>query len=169
MDSRVIRKSNNRNYGFTLVEMIVVLVLLMILITLSIGGLFAWQDWSRFKQENTSAELIFYAAQNQLNDLKYFKQVEPILQEVVINKLAEEKNLYIAVNPENNEVVVNNKSVYVLITDFYKYSAHHRYRKIENIDEIKGLIKECNPERLIITDGPRYMGIIPVDKFLLTI
>ena len=69
MDRRVIGKKNNHNYGFTLVEMIVVLVLFMILITLSIGGLFAWQDWSRFKQENTSAELIFYAAQNQLNEL----------------------------------------------------------------------------------------------------
>ena len=61
--------NNAQNRGFTLVELIVILVLLMILITLSIGGLFAWQDWTRFKQENTGAENIFYAAQNQLNEL----------------------------------------------------------------------------------------------------
>ena len=61
--------NNAQNHGFTLVELIVILVLLMILITLSIGGLFAWQDWTRFKQENTGAENIFYAAQNQLNEL----------------------------------------------------------------------------------------------------
>ena len=61
--------NRSKNHGFTLVEMIVVLVLFMILITLSIGGLFAWQDWTRFKQENTAAENIFYAAQSQLGEL----------------------------------------------------------------------------------------------------
>lgn len=61
--------NRSKNHGFTLVEMIVVLVLFMILITLSIGGLFAWQDWTRFKQENTAAETIFYAAQSQLGEL----------------------------------------------------------------------------------------------------
>ena len=61
--------NKSQNHGFTLVELIVILVLLMILITLSIGGIFAWQDWTRFKQENTGAENIFYAAQNQLNEL----------------------------------------------------------------------------------------------------
>ena len=61
--------NNSKNHGFTLVEMIVILVLFMILITLGIGGLFAWQDWTRFKQENTAAETIFYAAQSQLGEL----------------------------------------------------------------------------------------------------
>ena len=63
------KQNNSKNHGFTLVEMIVILVLFMILITLGIGGLFAWQDWTRFKQENTAAETIFYAAQSQLGEL----------------------------------------------------------------------------------------------------
>ena len=88
MDSRVIRKSNNRNYGFTLVEMIVVLVLLVILLTLGIGGLFAWQDWSRFKQENTSAELIFYAAQNQLNELSLNGMMDDKVKSVLESDLS---------------------------------------------------------------------------------
>ena len=70
MSKKKTEKLNNvQNRGFTLVELIVILVLFMILITLGIGGLFAWQDWTRFKQENTGAENIFYAAQNQLNEL----------------------------------------------------------------------------------------------------
>ena len=56
------------NNGFTLVELIVVLMLLSILLSISIFGVFAWQDSSRFKVENANAEMIFYAAQNQLNE-----------------------------------------------------------------------------------------------------
>lgn len=59
------RKNNN---GFTLVELIVVFVLLSILLSISIFGALAWQDSSRFKTENANAEMIFYAAQNQLNE-----------------------------------------------------------------------------------------------------
>ena len=74
--------------GFTLVEMIVVLVLLVILLTLGIGGLFAWQDWSRFKKENTSAELIFYAAQNQLNELSLNGMMDDKVKSVLESDLS---------------------------------------------------------------------------------
>lgn len=104
-------------------------------------------------------------AQNRIADVEYFKQVEPILQEVVMNKLVDEANLFTAVD-SNNKVIVNNNSVYVLITDLYKYSGHHIYQKLEGVASIKKLIRENNPQRIIVTDGPRYMGIIPVDKFL---
>ena len=59
----------NNNSGFTLVELIVVLVLVTILISLTIFGGLAWQDWTKFKHENTTAESIFYAAQNQITEL----------------------------------------------------------------------------------------------------
>ena len=58
----------HKNKGFTLVELIVVLVLLTILISLGISGLLSWQDYSKFKQENTNAETIFYAVQNQFTE-----------------------------------------------------------------------------------------------------
>ena len=58
----------HKNKGFTLVELIVVLVLLTILISLGIRGLLSWQDYSQFKKENTGAETIFYAVQNQFTE-----------------------------------------------------------------------------------------------------
>ncbi len=88
---RTNKLNNVQNRGFTLVELIVILVLLMILITLGIGGIFAWQDWTRFKQENTGAESIFYAAQNQLNELNangmMDDKIYPVLESFTDNHL----------------------------------------------------------------------------------
>ena len=69
MMRKVFRQNQNSNKGFTLVELIVVLVLMMILLSLTIFGGLAWQDWTRFKHENSVAEDIFFAAQNQLTEL----------------------------------------------------------------------------------------------------
>ncbi len=55
--------------GFTLVELIVVLAVMSILLGITIFSAAAWIDWSRFKQQNTAAEEIFFAAQNQLTEL----------------------------------------------------------------------------------------------------
>ena len=59
----------NINKGFTLVELIVVLVLIAILSSLALFGGLAWQDWAKFNHEDTMAEEIFFAAQNQLSEL----------------------------------------------------------------------------------------------------
>ncbi len=78
------KKNRAFDKGFTLVELIVVLVLLLILLGLSIAGILTWQDWSRFKKENTGAETIFYAAQNQLSELSatgvYKEKVTKVVQ-----------------------------------------------------------------------------------------
>ena len=70
MTRRTEQGARANNSGFTLVELIVVLVLMMILLSLVIFGGLSWQDWSRFKHENTVAEDLFYAAQNQLTALR---------------------------------------------------------------------------------------------------
>ena len=79
------KQNKKTNKGFTLVELIVVLVLLVILIGLGIAGILTWQDWSRFKKENTAAETIFYAAQNQLSELSatgvYKEKVTKVMQD----------------------------------------------------------------------------------------
>ena len=57
------------NAGFTLVELVVVLALLVILMGITIFGGLAWQDWMRFQHEDSVAEELFFAAQNQLVEL----------------------------------------------------------------------------------------------------
>ena len=59
----------NNNAGFTFVELVVVLALMAILLSITIFGGLAWQDWSRFQHEDSVAEEIFFAAQNQLVEL----------------------------------------------------------------------------------------------------
>ena len=61
--------SKRRNAGFTFVELVVVLALLAILLGITVFGGLAWQDWMRFNHEDSMAEEIFYAAQNQLIEL----------------------------------------------------------------------------------------------------
>ena len=54
------------NGGFTLVELIVVLVVLGILCSLAVMSIIGWQDYADFKQNNEAAQSIFAAAQIQL-------------------------------------------------------------------------------------------------------
>lgn len=58
-----------RNAGFTLVELVVVLVLITILMGVTVFGGLAWQDWMRFQHEDSVAEEVFFTAQNQLVEL----------------------------------------------------------------------------------------------------
>ena len=78
------------NRGFTLVEMIVTMMLLSILLTISVMGLLAWQDWSDFNQANEYAETMFLSAQNQLSEYNangtledFAKQTESLNPEIV--------------------------------------------------------------------------------------
>lgn len=59
---------NNQNKGFTIIEMVVTMLVLAIVLTLSIGGLLAWQDWADFNRQNEYARTLFVAAQNQLTE-----------------------------------------------------------------------------------------------------
>ena len=64
-----IRSQLNNNSGFTLVELIVVLILMMIVLSVTVSAGLGWQDWARFNHEEDVAEEIFYAAQNQITEL----------------------------------------------------------------------------------------------------
>lgn len=52
--------------GFTLVELIVVLIVLGILCTLAVMSIIGWQDYADFRQNNEAAKSIFQAAQIQI-------------------------------------------------------------------------------------------------------
>lgn len=64
------------NKGFTLIELITVLALMSILLTVAIIGGLSYQDWAKFNHEETAAEEIFYAAQNELTTLNASNALE---------------------------------------------------------------------------------------------
>lgn len=59
---------NQKEKGFTLVEMIVTMAVLSILLSVSVFGLIAWQENARFTQQNEYAQTLFVAAQNQMTE-----------------------------------------------------------------------------------------------------
>lgn len=67
----IISKKKNRisRRGFTLVELVVVLAMMAILLSVTTVGVLGWIDWATFRSEETAAQDIFYAAQNQLTEL----------------------------------------------------------------------------------------------------
>lgn len=56
----------NSNKGFTLVELVVSFVIILILASLSIAGVLAYQDYADFKRQNSYAQTLFAAAQQKL-------------------------------------------------------------------------------------------------------
>ncbi len=80
-----IKKMHRNNSGFTLIELIVVLILMGILLGTTLYAGLGWQDWAQFKHEEACAEEIFYAAQNQLTELDssnalYSKIARPMMK-----------------------------------------------------------------------------------------
>ena len=52
--------------GFTMVEVIVVVVLMMILASGTVLGISEWQRWSAFRKQNDMAQTLYLNLQNQL-------------------------------------------------------------------------------------------------------
>lgn len=74
------RKKNNG--GFTQVEQIVIIVLIMILASGIVFGIMRWVEWTNFKRQNEYARTLFVAAQNQLTEYSESGQL-PVLQEAI--------------------------------------------------------------------------------------
>ncbi len=56
----------NNNKGFTLVELVVSFVILLIIVSMGIVGVLAYQDFADFKRQNNYAQTLFVAAQSKL-------------------------------------------------------------------------------------------------------
>lgn len=69
---------NNRIKGFTTVEVIIVLVLMLIMAGGLILGLVKWVDWTNFKRQNEYARSLFVAAENQLTEYAQSGQLEEL-------------------------------------------------------------------------------------------
>ncbi len=56
----------NNHKGFTLVELVVSFVILLIIVSMGIVGVLAYQDFADFKRQNNYAQTLFVAAQSKL-------------------------------------------------------------------------------------------------------
>lgn len=104
------KKNRFRRSGFTLVELIVVMIILSILLTLSVMGILAWQDWSRFRQQNEYAQDIFVAAQNQLNEYSANGKLKE-LYEYMIDEEADDINLGFELTEDRLKRIVVDESL----------------------------------------------------------
>ncbi len=144
---RIQNRKLNTSKGFTLVELIVVLVIMAILAAVGVAGILAWQDWSRFKKENTAAETIFYAMESQLTELDSTGAYD----RVVLNVLSGSSSL-IKAKPEEhsyfNSNIVNSDG------DYYRWDS----------DEMgEGPVIWANtPSGLSAADKEKYQGRIYV-------
>lgn len=70
------REKQSHNEGFTLVEMVVSFVLILMLASLSVAGILAYQDFADFKRQNDYAQTLFSAAQTKLTGYSVRGQLE---------------------------------------------------------------------------------------------
>lgn len=60
------KKGYAEDGGFTLVELVVSFVIMLMLVTLSVAGVLAYQDYADYKRQNSYAQTLFSAAQTKL-------------------------------------------------------------------------------------------------------
>lgn len=92
-----IQKRKNQ-YGFTLVEMIVAMTIMVIVASLSVFGLLKWQEWSDFKRQNEYAQTLFISAQSQLSEYENTQRIERFASSLqntdgTLKRLLDVKNL----------------------------------------------------------------------------
>lgn len=72
--------------GFTLVELVVTFVIMLLLTSLSVVGIMAYQDYADYNRQNSYAQTLFMAAQTKLTAYSE-RGMLPELQEVSVNEL----------------------------------------------------------------------------------
>ena len=80
------RENKKHNGGFTMVEAIVVVVILLIFTGFMAVGVVKWIEWTNFKQQNEYAQTLFSAAQNQLTEYSESGQLTGLQKAMSDNK-----------------------------------------------------------------------------------
>lgn len=78
------------NGGFTLIELVVTFVIMLLLTSLSVVGIMAYQDYADYNRQNSYAQTLFMAAQTKLTAYSERGMLSE-LQEVSVNELELQK------------------------------------------------------------------------------
>lgn len=69
----------NNDKGFTLVELVVCFAIILILASLSVAGVLAYQDFAHFKRQNSYAQTLFASAQQKLTAYSVRGEMDELL------------------------------------------------------------------------------------------
>lgn len=69
----------NNDKGFTLVELVVCFAIILILASLSVAGVLAYQDFADFKRQNSYAQTLFASAQQKLTAYSVRGEMDELL------------------------------------------------------------------------------------------
>lgn len=111
------KRSIQQNHkGFTLVELVVVLVLMGILLSISAAGLIAFQDQSGQLQKNEAAQTLFYAAQSKLTQMEGNGQLEDLRERLKYEDGSYSISDYVPVFSPINKTFTEHYSSYITKT-----------------------------------------------------
>lgn len=106
-----------KNKGFTLVELLVVFTIMLMLATLSVAGVLAYQDYADFKRENSYAQTLFSAAQNKMTQNSVRGQMGELSQAAM--GVVEQKDVILqngmTASQAGNHNSMNGKTIYYLM------------------------------------------------------
>lgn len=120
------RKRQASDGGFTLVELVVSFVIMLILVTLSVAGVLAYQDYADYKRQNSYAQTLFSAAQTKLIDYSVrgqMKQLEESAPNIIDLALIVTPDGTLASESERAEAVKSG-NIYCLVGDRDSYEKY---------------------------------------------
>ena len=86
-----LRRLKTDKKGYTLIEIITVLVIIGIVASIALGGLIMYQRHAAFKKNNEYAQTLFSAAQASLSHAKVSGQLEELREELKESKYDDNK------------------------------------------------------------------------------
>lgn len=120
------KKRQASNEGFTLVELVVSFVIMLMLVTLSVAGVLAYQDYADYKRQNSYAQTLFSAAQTKLTGYSVRGQMKQ-LEEAAADRV----DLSLIVTPDGtpaseseNAPLIKSGNIYYLIGDRDSYEKY---------------------------------------------
>lgn len=120
------KEGQAENGGFTLVELVVSFVIMLMLVTLSVVGVLAYQDYADYKRQNSYAQTLFSAAQTKLTGYSVRGQMKDLE-----NAASEKLDLSMVITPDGSAASesgkgssVKNGTVYCLIGDRESYEKY---------------------------------------------